>query len=57
LLHWDRVDVLKVIGEAYENRKYLGRDIYEGKTASDIRIQMYLNEDGTIATAFPKYIE
>src|SRR5699024_1692603 len=43
--HWDRVDVLKAIGEAYENRKYLGRDIYEGKTASGIRIQMYLNED------------
>src|SRR5690625_5135504 len=53
--HWDRVDVLKAVGEAFENKKHLGRGIYEGETSSRMRIRMYLQDDGTIATAFPKY--
>src|SRR5690625_3115434 len=35
--HWDRVDVLKAVGEAFENKKHLGRGIYEGETRSEER--------------------
>lgn len=54
--HWDRTDVLKVVGEAYENKKYIGDGLYQGTTSSGLRIRMYLSKDGeTIATAFPIY--
>jgi len=53
--HWDRTDVLKVVGEAYENKKYIGNGKYRASTSLGITVEMYLNKDGTIATAFPKY--
>ena len=51
----ESVDVLKVIHEAYENKKHIGNGLYEGTTTSEMYIQMYLKGDGTIATAFPIY--
>ncbi|WP_322786415.1 EndoU domain-containing protein [Fictibacillus gelatini] len=52
---WNRVDVLKAIDEAYQNKKQIGSNKYLGKTSSGIKIEMYLNKDGSIATAYPLY--
>ena len=59
--HWDRVDVLKAIGEAYENRILLENGdgpnaLYQGTTSRGIEIEMYVDKiDGTIQTAYPLY--
>ncbi|HLR52448.1 MAG TPA: EndoU domain-containing protein [Candidatus Avamphibacillus sp.] len=53
--NWDRTDVLKAIREAYENKHRIGNNKYEGTLSNGMRIQMYVNKDGTIATAFPIY--
>ncbi|MBU5468210.1 EndoU domain-containing protein [Virgibacillus sp. MSJ-26] len=53
--NWDRTDVLKAIHEAYENKHRIGNNKYEGTLSNGMRIQMYVNKDGTIATAFPIY--
>ncbi|MGN9865382.1 T7SS effector LXG polymorphic toxin [Bacillus swezeyi] len=54
---WDRADVLKAINEAYQSRKQIGENKYVGKSSSGIDIEMYLNKDGSIATAYPLYIK
>lgn len=57
---WDRVDVLKAVGEAYENKQLINqkRGLYSGYTSSGIKVEMYLNNlDGTIKTAYPKYVD
>ncbi|WP_370016269.1 T7SS effector LXG polymorphic toxin [Peribacillus sp. B2I2] len=51
---WDRVKVNNAINEAFENKIKDGNK-YVGRTSSGIDIGMYLNRDGTIATAFPLY--
>lgn len=51
---WDRVKVNNAINEAFENKIKDGNR-YVGRTSSGIDIGMYLNRDGTIATAFPLY--
>ncbi len=52
---WNRVDVLKAIDEAYQNKKQIGSNKYIGDTSSGIKIEMFLNKDGSIATAYPLY--
>ncbi|WP_255295588.1 WXG100 family type VII secretion target [Bacillus cereus] len=52
---WNRVDVLKGIDEAYQNKIQVGSYKYKGVTSSGIKIEMYLNTDGSIATAYPLY--
>ncbi|MCM3667906.1 EndoU domain-containing protein [Mesobacillus maritimus] len=52
---WNRVDVLKAIDEAYQNKKQIGSNKYIGETSSGIKIEMYINRDGSIATAYPLY--
>ncbi|WP_307891780.1 EndoU domain-containing protein [Bacillus swezeyi] len=54
---WNRADVLKAINEAYQSKKQIGRNKYVGKSSSGIDIEMYLNKDGSIATAYPLYIK
>lgn len=51
---WDRVKVNKAISEAFENKTKEGNR-YVGRTSSGIDIGMFLNSDGSIATAFPLY--
>ncbi|MEK4280186.1 MULTISPECIES: EndoU domain-containing protein [unclassified Cytobacillus] len=41
--------------EAYQNKIQIGLGKYKGVTSSGIKIEMYLNKDGTIATAYPLY--
>ncbi|QHA37874.1 hypothetical protein D5E69_20250 [Rossellomorea marisflavi] len=52
---WNRVDVLKAIDEAFDNKKQVGPNKFKGVTSSGIKIEMYLNKDGSIATAYPLY--
>jgi len=52
---WDRVQVLEAISEAFENKRQIGNNKYSGTSSSGITIEMYLNSDGSIATAYPIY--
>ncbi|MCZ0874135.1 T7SS effector LXG polymorphic toxin [Peribacillus sp. AS_2] len=52
---WDRVQVLKSIEEAFNNKRQIGRNKYSTLTSSGITIEMYLKPDGSIATAYPIY--
>ncbi|WP_268869211.1 EndoU domain-containing protein [Heyndrickxia acidiproducens] len=52
---WDRVQVLKAINEAFESKRLIGDNKYSGKSNSGLIIEMYLNKDGSIATAYPIY--
>ncbi len=52
---WNRVDVLKAIDEAYQNKKKIGANKFIGENSTGIKIEMFLNKDGTIATAYPLY--
>ncbi len=52
---WDRVQVLKAIEEAFNNKRLIGDNKYSGKSESGLIIEMYLNKDGSIATAYPIY--
>ncbi|ENH96249.1 YqcG, partial [Gracilibacillus halophilus YIM-C55.5] len=52
---WNRVDVLKAIDEAYQNKKQIGANKFIGKNSAGIKIEMFLNKDGSIATAYPLY--
>ncbi|MDQ0233417.1 EndoU domain-containing protein [Metabacillus malikii] len=52
---WNRVDVLKAIDEAYQTKQQIGPNKYKGITNSGIKIEIYLNKDGSIATAYPLY--
>ena len=55
---WTKLDVVKAIGEAHKNRSQFNPSkatYFEGKSDDGMTIGMYLNGDGTIATAFPIY--
>ncbi|QAA23948.1 hypothetical protein C0674_02590 [Sporolactobacillus terrae] len=52
---WNRAEVIRAIDEAYQSRKPIRLNKYRGITSSGIKIEMYLNKDGSIATAYPLY--
>lgn len=52
---WDTQDVVDAIHEAYDNREFLQGNTYEGLTDEGIIIQMYLNNNDQIISAFPVY--
>jgi Bacterial EndoU nuclease len=52
---WNRVQVLEAINEAYDSKRQIDDNKFLGKTSSGIHIEMYLNKDGSIATAYPIY--
>ncbi|MEG7378789.1 T7SS effector LXG polymorphic toxin [Bacillus subtilis] len=52
---WNRVDVLKAIDEAYQNKKKIGANKFIGENSTGIKIEMFLNKDGSITTAYPLY--
>lgn len=52
---WNRVEVLKAIDEAFQTKQQIGSNKYRGVTSSGIKVEMYLNKDGSIATAYPLY--
>lgn len=52
---WSSQEVVLAINEAYENRKGLTGNTYAGLTEDGMVIQMYLNDDEQIISAFPEY--
>lgn len=52
---WSRQKVLDSIYEAYLNPVKKSRNARTGKTSDGLRIKMYLDREGNIATAFPLY--
>lgn len=52
---WDTQDVVNAIREAYEHRAFVNGNTYEGIAANGIVIQMYLNGNEEIISAFPVY--
>lgn len=52
---WTSQEVVVAINEAYENRKNLTGNTYAGLSEDGIVIQMYLNEEEQIISAFPEY--
>lgn len=48
-------DVVDAINEAYDTRQEIDEDKYEGETSRGFLIQMYINDNGKITTAFPIY--
>jgi toxin YxiD len=52
---WDRAKVINTINEAYETKIKIGNNKYVGKTSSGIDVEMYLNYDGKIVTAYPLF--
>jgi predicted ribonuclease toxin of YeeF-YezG toxin-antitoxin module len=52
---WNRAEVLKAINEAYQSKEQITSNKYRGITSSGIKVEMYLNKDGSIATAYPLY--
>ena len=52
---WSRQKVLDSIYEAYFNPVNKSRNARVGKTTDGLRVKMYLDQEGNIATAFPLY--
>jgi len=48
-------EVVDAINEAYETRQEIAEDKYEGETSRGFLIQMYIDDNGRITTAFPIY--
>ncbi len=54
--NWTKNDVVNAINDAYTNKipdLKKGNNYFEGKSNNGVTVGMYLNKDGTIATAFP----
>ncbi|MGM0876566.1 MAG: EndoU domain-containing protein [Bacillota bacterium] len=52
---WDRVQVLSAIKHAYKNKRLLKDNLYEGMLTNGMKIQMRLDPEGKIKTAYPIY--
>lgn len=52
---WDSQDVIDAINEAYDEREFIQGNTYEGLTEEGIIIQMYLDDNEKIISAFPVY--
>lgn|SRR5690625_1319852 len=52
---WDTQDVVDAINEAYEMKEHLTGNTYEGLTEEGISVQMYLDNNEKIISAFPVY--
>lgn len=47
--------VVDAINEAYDNKKYSRRNMYAGDTSIGITINMYIDDNGKIISAYPIY--
>ena len=52
---WDTQDVVDAINEAYDTKEHLTGNTYEGLTDEGISVQMYLDQENKIISAFPVY--
>jgi hypothetical protein len=51
---WSEEKTEKEILHAFGNKRKVNGDLWEGKSSEGIIIQMYLKDDDSIASAFPK---
>jgi Bacterial EndoU nuclease len=51
---WSEEKTEKEILHAFGNKRKVNGDLWEGKSSEGIIIQMYLRDDDSIASAFPK---
>jgi Bacterial EndoU nuclease len=51
---WSEEKTEKEILQAFKNKRKVNGDLWEGKSSEGIIIQMYLRDDDSIASAFPK---
>lgn len=49
-------EIVDAINEAYENKTFVvgTRNTYQGKTSSGLKINMFIDSDGKIISAFPE---
>lgn len=52
---WDTQDIVDAINEAYDIRTFISGNTYEGLTEEGLLIQMYLDGQDRIISAFPVY--
>lgn len=52
---WDTQDIIDAINEVYDIRTFVSGNTYEGLTHEGILIQMYLDGQDRIISAFPVY--
>jgi len=52
---WHAQDVVDAINEAYDSKEYIQGNTYAGMTEEGIVIQMYLDDENKIISAFPVY--
>ncbi|MEK4522411.1 EndoU domain-containing protein [Psychrobacillus sp. FSL W7-1493] len=52
---WNRVQVTDAIKQAYSNRRVIKDNLYEGILPNGMKIQMRLDPEGKIKTAYPIY--
>lgn len=52
---WDSQDVVDAINEVYDIRTFISGNTYEGLTSEGVLIQMYLDDQERIISAFPIY--
>jgi len=53
--HLSAQEVVDCINEAYGNKVHIAGNTYSGITSSGMRIDMYLDSQGRIISAFPHY--
>jgi len=52
---WNRVQVVDAIKGAYQNKRLIKDNLYEGTLPNGMRIQMRLDSEGKVKTAYPMY--
>lgn len=52
---WTAQEVVDAINEAYENREFITGNTYEGLSSEGVLINMYLDQNDQIISAFPIY--
>src|SRR5699024_11077595 len=50
---WDSQDVINAINEAYQSKKFINGNTFEGLTSDGVVIRMYLDNKEKIISAFP----
>ena len=53
--NWNRVKVVDAIKQVYQNKRLIKDNLYEGTLPNGIRIQMRLDSEGKVKTAYPMY--
>ncbi len=52
---WTSQQVVDAIQEAYKNKTYSGGNRYKGTLSNGMKIEMLIDNNGKIISAFPKY--